>query len=101
LFFSNSEKPAGCFDPLFVSTQAALLLKGGGCGVAVSPPHHTPLFSRMLSSYHCLIIFRGTPGDLLEGIQYMEMKKGKKFLGFGRLWLYNKEVIGVKVLTKT
>jgi len=34
-----------------VTAQAALLLKGGGCGVAASPPHHTPQFPCMLSSY--------------------------------------------------
>jgi len=28
----------------FVTTQATLLLKGGGCGVAAKSPHHTPHF---------------------------------------------------------
>jgi hypothetical protein len=26
----------------FVTTQVALLMKEGGCGVAAMPPHHTP-----------------------------------------------------------
>jgi hypothetical protein len=30
-------------NDLFDKTaQATLILKGGGCGMAVSPPHHTP-----------------------------------------------------------
>ena len=35
----------------FVTVQVDLLLKGGGCGVAASPPHHTPLSPCTLSSY--------------------------------------------------
>jgi hypothetical protein len=36
---------------ILVTSQAALLLKGGGSGLAVKPPNHYPLFPRMLSSY--------------------------------------------------
>jgi hypothetical protein len=36
------------------------MLKGGGCGVAASPPHHTPQFPRMLSSYKISNIIRTT-----------------------------------------
>jgi hypothetical protein len=34
-----------------VTAQAALLQKGGECGVMAVPSHHTPQFPRKLSSY--------------------------------------------------
>jgi len=34
-----------------VTAQTALPLKWRGCGLAASPPDHTPVFSRTLSSY--------------------------------------------------
>jgi hypothetical protein len=35
--------------------QITSLLKGGGCGVAAKPSHHTPLFIRTLGRYQISI----------------------------------------------
>ena len=51
-FPNNSPFPFAQYCIITVITQAAWLLKGGGCGGVASPPHHIPQFPRMLSSYY-------------------------------------------------
>ena len=47
------------------------MLKGGGCGVAASPPLHTPLFPFRLSSYVLFIIIALTGGCNRLGVLYL------------------------------